>query len=329
MTFEDPGDLESFKRSYREALLKNIAIYDNLYLCEERQYVGKPGDELYLLSGGACGDYIKSSLKPGGRPKLQSLLSSRSRLAVFQNEKTKEWSLHEYIHVRDKQTYEFQRKMVKFHFPESFTFPFADRNGWVSVQDILEGKSANYKLRNNTVKMNKITIVKSGIMPAYRIDFTLSADEQKETFSGHYVVVPELSWMITGGRIRMEEWDIEYGDRIDGVPVVKKVVMKNSGATDETKVSTVQPVYIITVTKAEKYTTVNPEEFEPSYYGIQISQEPFQPDRPTPVPPILYVAGLGMICFITGILLLHRARRRRSTQFENHLVGNTAPPTSA
>jgi hypothetical protein len=130
--------------------------------------------------------------------------------------------------------------------------------------------------------------------------------------AGFFDVAPHLSWLIVKGRIGVQEWDVEYGDRIDEIPIVRRILYRYYETDEKTKTEKAIPVIDITIQKAEKYLTVNPNEYEPAFYGLEAI--PTDVDQPTGVPAALYVALFGMICFIVGILLLHRASRRRAKE---------------
>lgn len=324
--YGDEITLEEFTRQYRLALPKVQSVYISLYIQESKRFPGKPPEKTQWTAGGVCGEHVKQTSRIGTSPEHSApiLLTRNSLLEVHFSSSTQNWVLDMYRPNLDQQTYDFQRGFLSRHFPDAFYLYYMDVNKWASVNNVLDGKSSSERIPgDNRITIQKIETVRSGKYRAYRLHYTLYITTSGDTNPvenrgnpGYFDVVPELSWVVVGGR-QAYDWEIEYGEAIDGVPIMKHMRIFQYDQDDKTQKFVKVSAGEVIVHKAEKYLAVNPEEFTPQFYGLPATL----PDLPklkggqrAETPVVVYVIAIALACLIVGLVLVVRGQRwaRRS-----------------
>jgi hypothetical protein len=303
----DDIDLLSIKKQYDAAFLKAKNAYNNLSITETREFTIDKSIPKDVVSGSLCGDFVKYRFINANINRCDFLLK-RSQLSLRYNEMTKSWILKGYSHPVDLEAYETCKRNTLKVFPKAFSVPFASMFDEISVQDILDGKSSpSASIRgSHPVTLDKAERIMWKDKSVYRLSYTIHVAHEENGISGHFDVAPELSWMIIHGKFSSTEWEIEYGQKIHDVPVAKLISYGSWRDDKETQEIRLVPIFAITVDKAEAYDSVNPEEYEPAFYGIQVPDE-----TENKIPFLVLSLGLvGILSFIVGILMIVRAQRR-------------------
>jgi len=311
--------VRSFGDQYVKAMTSFPAVQDNICIVESKKYYRMTPDETTWSSVTVCGKHVKvtaslgADLRNGGC----RLLSDDSSTILNYSDKTGKWSIGYYLKIQDAQTRDFQRRQLRNFYPVATWWPYSMPNGWMTVRDILEGKSSNGMLdEHHSFTASRVERIRAQGFDAYRLHYVLHVPDLARTgqlhFPGYVDVAPGLSWQIVGGRCRFEDWFIEYGEPIHGVPMMKRGVYRTVDHDSESNQDIITPIYEVVVHKAEHYEG-NLGEFNLSHYGIDSASQSVlatQGEAPPGIPPAILLGTLGMVCFLVGICILHRARRR-------------------
>jgi hypothetical protein len=240
------------------------------------------------------------------------------------NESTSEWGATSFTPITDPETFQSHRSMIRTHFPLALSWSYSTPNQWFSVNNILNGKSESRQLsHSNKLTVDRIQTITGSAGKVHRLQFTLSLPDPTTKAELNYPcyidIAPDLSWQIVGGRCLHEDWVIEYGKPIHGVPIMKRGIYRRLSIDETSKQDVTIPVYEVIVHKAEEWSPGNHDEFKPEFYGLTSNElKAFDPNPPVETPTVLYVALAGIVCFIGGILFIHRAMSRKPKVGEKH-----------
>lgn len=311
-----PGDItiESFKEQYRDAINTLINSHRHIFVLESIHFQDDPADKTTWTNARVCDDNVVVMVSRGVSATNGGcqLLNGTFTMTLNYSTKTNKWSVASHVPLTDDRTRNYQKGQIRGLYPHALWWPYCMPNGWLTVGDILAGSSKSRRASPNlTFTISKIESLRHNGINVFRLHFIQHVPDPTGTMLHDpcYVdVAPDLGWQIVGGRyLYHEEWAIEYGDPINGIPIMKKATYWRI-APQWVRV----PVFEVLVHHAEPCTKVD-ETFEPSYYGVNLSDleaRALVPNESAEVPLILYVGLAGMLCFIVGVLLLARAQAR-------------------
>jgi hypothetical protein len=246
-------------------------------------------------------------------------------LKLKRNADNQPWVFQEYLQLVPDAAYKHQRNHLMGMMPDALKFPFridqrqtlAEVLG-ITPKDEAGLASAPGKKQGGTLKTRatRVETLRSGDAVKHRVHFDYLEDD-KVLASGYVDVDPKLAWLITKGWAKSQSanqaatWTIEYGEPVNGVPVLKKYT--NTRVTVDEKTGAEKPVAdnptTVTVDLAEPYQAVNPAEYTAAFYNVEMP-DLYDPYKSTDTPKELYYILGGVAAFIVLVLVLHFARRK-------------------
>lgn len=297
-------DLAKLKEKYGTAYTRSNKLYEKLFITQTVDYVLNRDGAKRVFAGGVCGDHVKLMVETkGSATKEYRLLSKQSYLEVHLNQESGSWLLKKHIRfekaaMHETATYETMRAQLTAGLPTASKFPFKTAIYSISVQDIFngEGRPEGKGDVSFPIRLDKVERVTSNEKPAYQLHFTCLFESQGRNASGYVELAPHLSWMITKGGIgNTANWEVEYGQMINDVPVIKSVLYRSRIPGSEGVV----PTFNITVDQAEEYLTVNQAEYDPSFYDNAGSQV-----------RLIYLGLVGSLCLAMIVFFIVCGKRR-------------------
>lgn len=301
-------DLATFKKQYQAAILATQTVYDHLFISESRNYLA--GEKIqYDITGGVCGDFIKRSFDATRdivNRHDQEFLSRENRFTFIRKKESNQYVLQYYLYFNNDNEFQAAKAEMKGRLPDSFKLPFKNPMLGMKVLEMLDGKlplhTSVYGKNYSVDRIEKHG--KSDHTDFYRIHCTVDNSPDRR----HFVDIdPNLAWSVTLVKAQSEEYRLEYGDRIDNVPILRKATFARLMKDEETNQVSIEPHYIIQVNKAEPYLQVDPKEYEIASYGIP---KPPRPPVEGEVPQILWIGLAGIVTFMLGVLIIHYVKRK-------------------
>ncbi len=290
-----PIPVEEFSKLYESGIAKARDVYNHLTIHEE--YLVESVKRRDVNEGSVCGDYCKSLMIQNNR-KYLTVLCPRHQFTLHE-EGTSGWSSPGFFPLNVKpDAYESIKSSMMRNFPHAFRLPFTTYGHAMSVSDLLKGKSFVGRPDSSKTVVDQITVIRNNNLIAFRIQFNCLDSNNASFLKGHLDISPSTSYFITRGRINKEEWEIEYGELINEVPVIKKVVVRNDNRPSD--------VLVLNVLKASAYDTVNENEYELRHYGITepVHDSSFDPLQDTGVLLALCIALGSVACLIVAALVI-------------------------
>lgn len=314
--------LEAFAETYKAAMMQAARRYARLRIVETRDITDPNSPKkVWKKDGLICGDYEKAdSEESNSSYRHRTLVGKGQKLAMRQNRKTGDWILLDYqaqlpeAPTEDRESSPTIKAKLAGQLPEAFILPFSDDGGRGRFVDVLD----KLLKHDPAIALDKVELIQADQKQVYRLSYHYIGEIGKPVAYCSLDFSPTLNMMVTRGwdwRVGAAmgtEWQIEYGDSIDGVPIMRKrtsYLVKREKASDPGIIQHDRQPVIVEVIRAEPCDSVNEAEFEPGYYNITLPVY-FDPNHPPALPLAFYVAVGGMLCFIVGILILHNARRR-------------------
>jgi hypothetical protein len=302
-------DIDYFKSQYATSIAQVSAFYDKLYIREE--IISSPNNMNVTKEGGISGDYVKS-FSTSNQNTIGELLCPKRQVTLNSSAlNPNKWSIIRYHSLTvDKEVYSRMIDKAKNRLPRAFKLPFSIEFNEATIMDCMNGKNVSGGLEPIIATLDTVKLCCNKTSYIYRLYFSLKTSRQHTVVQGNVDIDPSLSWVITRGTLDgARKWSIEYSNTDHGVPLVKQAIThadeKMYGRDAASKPS------IVRVTQSKVY-DADPREYELIYYGITDTpvDYSYDPAKQVEVPLGMWI-GLGsVICFILGILLIARAKRR-------------------
>jgi len=313
--------LDRFYELYQKAHSRCMKRYNNLRIVERKTWTND--STRVIQDGSLCGDYANGFTNytdaTGKRTVTQTCLTRDLLFIVRKNQKSGEWALTKYDLLNtgksaeiNKANYARERLMSTGALPDAFLLPFSynGRSPWINLLERI-CKS------DKKIALEKIEAIGSSSGTGYRVTYSFRDETNRTVETSFLEFAPNLLWMVTKGGSWIsgftagQEWTIEYGDKLDGVPILKKCVFYQvtKDASGKTIPDPSAKPIIIEVTSFEPYDSVDEKDYDPKTYGVELP-EYWDPDRAAEIPLALWIGLGGMVVFILGVLLIHLSRRR-------------------